>query len=38
MIKKFMNLFKLKEEVPKLSIPKKSQKKKVEPTRIGEIG
>ncbi|WP_405083567.1 nuclease-related domain-containing protein [Paenibacillus psychroresistens] len=38
MIKKFMNLFKVKEEVPKLSIPKKNQKKKVKPTRIGELG
>jgi hypothetical protein len=38
MIKKLMNLFKLKEEVPKLSKSKKTEKKKVEPTRIGEIG
>jgi hypothetical protein len=38
MIKKLLNLFKLKEEVPKLTIPKKSQKKKIELTRIGELG
>jgi hypothetical protein len=38
MIRKLMNFLKLKEEAPKFSKPIKSQKKKVEPTRIGELG
>lgn len=38
MIKNLLNLFNFKEENQQLPKPKKNQKKKIEPTRIGELG